>query len=342
VPLLVAEGPRKAALKPWMSDDIEGRMGNAMLQDAIQWEQLLRYPERPFVRHRLDATGPLRLGRVLPGPGRKATVSIIIPTLDADRGGYLPRLLHQIEQQTYKDWELILVLGDRRQGRAVNAASALAKGRRLLTLDDDTELGCVDAIQRLVAAIESDPTIGLAGGVNVIPKDASAFIRRVMREVPRRSTPPITQITDSDLAENPMLLINKDVFFQEGGENEMIPLGLYTYLREAFCKAGYRVVVVPGAEYSHLPPSTMNALLKQFYRNGRAAAFVNRQYPQWAIETPSTHGPFRLHVAFPLRAVRFLFRQGYALLAGKMIWFLCKGAYALGFLHEWLFPTEQR
>lgn len=321
---------------------LKDRKGSALLQNAIHWEQLLRYPERPFVRHRLEATGPLRFGRMLSAPGYGATVSIIIPTLDADRGGYLPRLLRQLEQQTYKGWELLLVLGDRRQGRAINAAADLARGDLLLTFDDDTELGCADAIERLVAAIESDPTIGLAGGVNVIPKDASAFIRKVMREVPRRSTPYITQITDSDLAEHPMLLINKEVFFQVGGENEMIPRGLDPYLREVFRKAGYRVVVVPGAEYSHLPPSNFTLLMKQFYRNGKAAAFVNRHYPQWAIETPTTHGSFRLHVAFPLRAVRFLFRQGYALLTGKLIWFLCEGAYVLGFLHEWLFPTEQR
>jgi hypothetical protein len=75
-----------------------------------------------------------------------------------------------------------------------------------------------------------------------------------MREIPPRSIPTITHIADSDLAENPMLLINKDVLFQEGSENEMISRGLETYLREAFRKAGYRVVVVPGAEYSHLRP----------------------------------------------------------------------------------------
>lgn len=311
-----------------------------MLQDPIHWEQLLRYPERPFVRHRLEATGPLRLGRMLPVFGRGVTVSVLIPTLDADRGGYLPRLLSQLEQQTYKGWELLLVLGDRRQGRAINAAAALAQGRLLLTLDDDTELGCPDSIGRLVAAIESDRTIGMAGGINVIPQDAPAFVKRVMREIPRRSTPVVTRVTDSDLAEHPMLLIKKEAFVQVGGENEWIPRGLDPYLREAFHGAGYRVVVVPGAEYSHLPPATMHALMRQFYRNGKAAAFVNRNYPQWAIETPSTHGPFRPHMAFPLRAVRFLFRQGHAFLTGKLIWFLCEGAYALGFVHEWLFPEE--
>jgi GT2 family glycosyltransferase len=85
-----------------------------------------------------------------------------------------------MEKQTYTDWELFLILGDQRQGRAINSAADLARGDLLLTLDDDTQLGCADAIERLVTAIASDRTIGLAGGVNVIPKDASALIRRVI------------------------------------------------------------------------------------------------------------------------------------------------------------------
>jgi len=312
------------------------------MPDTIRWERLLQYPERSFVRHRAEAAGPLSFARMSPHPGRSTKVSIVIPTLDADRGGCLPRLLGQIGKQTFTDWELFLILGDQRQGRAINAVAALAKGTFLLTLDDDTSLGSPEAIARLVAAMESDRTIGMAGGVNVIPADASAFIKRVMNELPRRLTPMVSQITDSDLAEHPLLLIRKDVFCGVGGENELIPRGLDPYLREAFRQAGYRVVVVPGAEYSHLPPATMNALTRQFYRNGVAAAFVHRSYPQWTIETPATHGPFRARVGFSWRVLRFLFRQLYALLTGRPICFVCEGAYALGFLHEWLFPTEQR
>jgi len=193
-----------------------------------------------------------------------------------------------------------------------------------------------------VAAMESDRTIGMAGGVNVIPADASAFIRRVMNELPRRLTPTVSQITDSDLAEHPLLLMRKDLFCGVGGENELLPRGLDPYLREAFRKAGYRVVVVPGAEYSHLPPSTLTSLMKQFYRNGKAAAFVNRHYPQWAIETPSTHGPFSTHVPFILRVFRFLGRQVSAILTGKPVWFLSEAAYAAGFLREWIFPQENK
>ena len=310
--------------------------------DGIRWESCCSYPPRPFVRYRAETTDALRFARVLPAPDHTVEVSIIIPTLDGDRGGHLPRLLRQLEDQTYTGWELWLVLGDRKQGRAINAAADLARGDLLLTLDDDTELGRADAIKRLVAAMESDRTIGMAGGVNVIPADASAFIRRVMNELPRRLTPTVSQITDSDLAEHPLLLMRKDLFCGVGGENELLPRGLDPYLREAFRKAGYRVVVVPGAEYSHLPPSTLTSLMKQFYRNGKAAAFVNRHYPQWAIETPSTHGPFSTHVPFILRVFRFLGRQVSAILTGKPVWFLSEAAYAAGFLREWIFPQENK
>lgn len=309
-----------------------------MKLETLRWERHPRYPERSFVRQRADVAQPLTLARVPPAPGRSAVVSIIIPTLDAHREGYLPRLLSQIETQSYREWELFLVMGDRRQGRAINAAAALAEGSFLLTLDDDTELARPDALERLKAAMDSDPAIGMAGGINVIPPNASRFVARVMREIPRRSTPPVPAITDSDLAEHPFLMMRRDAFFKVGGENELLPRGLDPYLREAFRREGYRVVVVPGAEYSHLPPPTFGKLLRQFWRNGRAAAFVNRHYPQWAIETPAVHGASPSRVPLARRVLRFPFRLLIALLQGKPIWFACEIAYACGFAREWIFP----
>jgi hypothetical protein len=81
-------------------------------------------------------------------------------------------------------------------------------------------------------------------------------------------------------------------------------------------------------------------LLRQFFRNGRQAAFANRHYPEWVIETPSAHGPFRPRLAFPLRALRFPVRLATALLTGKPVWFLCEMAYVLGFVREWISPSE--
>jgi hypothetical protein len=105
-------------------------------------------------------------------------------------------------------------------------------------------------------------------------------------------------------------------------------------LREEFRKLGKRVVVVPGVLYHHLPPDNLNKLLRQFYRNGRQAAFANRNYPQWIIETPSKHGSFKTHMPFLLRLLRFPLRLLRALITGKPIWFLCEVAYAMGFTYE--------
>ena len=71
--------------------------------DTIGWQQVFPYPERPFVRHRREAEEPVRFARVSPPGPCQTKVSISIPTLDADRGGCLPRLLGQIEEQTFTD-----------------------------------------------------------------------------------------------------------------------------------------------------------------------------------------------------------------------------------------------
>ena len=121
-----------------------------------------------------------------------------------------------------------------------------------------------------------------------------------------------------------------------GGENELIPRGLDPYLRQKYREAGLRVVVVPGVIYHHLPPVTLKKLLWQFYRNGRLAAFTNRHYPQWVIETPSDHGDFKSHVPLSHRICRFPLRLIKSLVTGKPIWFLTEVAYAFGFINEWV------
>jgi glycosyltransferase involved in cell wall biosynthesis len=289
---------------------------------------------RPFVRYGSGEASPGQYWHYGPSD-LPILLSVIIPTLDADRGGYLLRLLDQIERQDLPGFELIVIKGDRRQGRAINVGAAVARGAYLLTVDDDTALPDPRTFAKLVAAMEANPEIGLAGGNNVIPVDASPLTRSVMRQVPRRSWKPVPTLTDSDLAEHPCLMMRRADFMAVGGENELIPRGLDPYLREEFRKSGKRVVVVPGVMYHHLPPGHLGALLRQFFRNGRQSAFLNRKYPQWAIETPDAHGPFPARVSFRSRILRFPVRLGRALVTGKAIWFLCETAYAFGFIREW-------
>ncbi|MFC1891446.1 glycosyltransferase [Thermodesulfobacteriota bacterium] len=268
------------------------------------------------------------------------SLSIIIPTIDAKRNDYFSNLLKQLSQQTFTDFELLVIKGDSRQGRAINIGASIAQGKYLMTLDDDTSLPDKETLTKLINVMEKYPEIGMAGGNNIIPTDANRLVCKAMQDIPRRSWKPVTKITDSDLAEHPCLMMRTLEFKSVGGENELLPRGLDPYLRQAFRKIGKRVVLVPDVIYHHLPPDSLAKLLRQFFRNGRQAAYVNRHYPQWVIETPSNHGDFTSYRPFRFRVLRFPARIIISLLKAKYIRVLCDIFYAIGFLTYWTFSFK--
>lgn len=297
-----------------------------------QWSSASKI-ERSFVRYVHLKVSPGEVWHYQPDRSL-VILSVIIPTIDANRGGYFLKLLAQIDCQDFEKFEIVVVRGDPRQGRAINTATVLAQGKYILTLDDDTSLPDPMTFSKLVAVMESHPDIGIAGGNNIVPANAKLFVRRVMQELPRRSWNPVQEIIDSDLPEHPCMIMRTEEFKVIGGENEFIPRGLDPYLRQEFRRLHKRVVVVPGVIYHHLPPESFSKLLRQFYRNGRQAAYANRNYPQWMIETPQRHGQFKIKRSFFFRIFRFPMRLLRALVTGKPIWFLCEVFYALGFASE--------
>lgn len=301
---------------------------------TAQWVPAESAPRR-FVQHRHPDPSPGSVWHVKP-EGEAARLSVVVPTVDAKRGGYFTQLLKQIGAQLGPAYELIVVRGDPRQGRAINVGADLAEGLYLLILDDDTSMPDSDTFEKLVAVLAGASAIGMVGGNNVVPAGATPFVRRAMEEIPRRSWRPVQTLTDSDLAEHPCLMMRTAEFKSVGGENELIPRGLDPYLRQAFREAGLRVVVAPGVVYHHLPPDSWRKLLGQYFRNGRQAAFVNRHYPQWVIETPSEHGAFVLRVPFGRRLLRYGRNLAGSLFAGRWIWLSCQLWYLVGFLWGWI------
>jgi len=263
-------------------------------------------------------------------------ISVIIPTADADRGGYFNKLMASLSAQKMQNFELIVLKGDRRQGRGINISVDLAKGKYILTLDDDSSLPDPNTFSKLVEAMDEHSDIGMAGGNNTVPEWATPFVKRVMRQVPRRSWEPVSEIVDSDLAEHPCLIMRAALFRQVGGENEQIPRGLDPYLRKVFRETGSRVVILPEIIYHHLPPETWKKLLTQFYRNGRQAAYANIHSPEWVIETPAEHGEFTEKVPLWRRVLRFPLRMIGSLFEGKWLWVICEACYAWGFLVGWM------
>ena len=294
--------------------------------------------DRSFVRHCHPILSPGQIWQEAPADVPR--LSVVIPTVDARRGSYFAQLLWQISAQRFHDYELIVVRGDPRQGRAINTGAGLARGEYLVILDDDTSLPDPETFGKLAAVMDAHPDIGLAGGNNVVPPDASAFVRRAMQQLPRRSWLPVREITESDLAEHPCLIMRTAEFKALGGENELIPRGLDPYLRQTYRESGKRIVVAPGIIYHHLPPDSWHRLLAQSFRNGKQAAFVNRYYPQWVIETPTHHGDFVARKPFSSRVLRYWWSLVQSVGTGKDVWFLYQLGYAVGFLVGWVLPGD--
>ncbi|MGD9201338.1 MAG: glycosyltransferase [Chitinispirillia bacterium] len=297
--------------------------------------------ERDFVRFKNSEDSPGLYQIIPPKVLKKILISVIIPTKDADRNGCFERLIKQLSDQTEKRFEIITVKGDSRQGRSINIGASLAKGKYLLTLDDDTSLPDKYSFEKLVRVMDEHEEIGIAGGSAIIPEDANNFVKKAMKEIPRRAWDPVERITDSDLVQHPCLIMRVEEFKIIGGENEFIPRGLDPYLREEIRKLNKRVVLVPDVNYYHLLPTTLKSLISQFYRNGRQAAYVNIFYPQWVIETPARHGEFKNRVPLALRIIRFPIRMIKAVFSGKTILLLCQFSYAIGFMIVWLLKREK-
>lgn len=162
-----------------------------------------------------------------------------------------------------------------------------------------------------------------------------------MYELPRRTSPLVTTITDSDLAEHPCCLIPKAVFYQIGGENELIPRGLDPYLRQAIREAGYRVVVLPGLYMHHLPPQTLRQFVRQFYRNGKMAAYVNKFYPQFVVELAYEHGiEVEVRRSIFKRVISYLYRLLKTFVTLKIFYLLSLLLYLIGYSIGYLTLNE--
>ncbi len=123
-------------------------------------------------------------------------VSVIIPTRDGERRGLLPRLLEDLHEQTVQRFEVLLVVGDPRQGRAINRGVKSSKAPIIVTLDDDTQIRTRRLLENLVDALERHPSVGMVGASTVLPENPSWLQRTASRQIPRRLFPVVDRLTD--------------------------------------------------------------------------------------------------------------------------------------------------
>ncbi len=282
------------------------------------------------------------------------SIAVIIPALAGDTAA----LEAALANQTLPPAEVHIVRGVRPNGRARNLGVAATCAPILVFIDDDALPGDEHLIARLVAPLLRDPTIGVAGASKLLPPMASAFQRRVAREVPRIEHAVVAH--DSETNPEPpayycdvtttCCAIRRDTFAAVGGFDETLVRGVDTEflvrLRRtalpATPEACYRVVLAARCWAWHPAPATLGALLRKQFLYGFGHAQEVRRDPARArgraLHTP-LHAlaflAFRtaivpLNVVLPYSYAAPSWRPGW-----KPLKAICSYASALGYLAGW-------
>lgn len=265
--------------------------------------------------------------------GPPPLVSVIIPSLDGERGGNLALLLADVAGQSLGDVEVLVVEGVRPNGRARNVGAARARGRYLVFIDDDVRLGHREVLANLVGALEDDGSLGLVGPSQLPTPGASRFQRAVARQLPRTWFPVVDRLTETDMVTHMCMAIPAELWHRVGGEHDALVRGTDPDLRDRVRRAGRRVAVAPRTWAFHPPPADLGALLRWAWRGGRGSAWVRRHHPELAFDTPD--GPFRgcAPVRGPAyRVGRFVVRLVRSVLAARCLAVASDLAYAAGYL----------
>jgi glycosyltransferase involved in cell wall biosynthesis len=273
---------------------------------------------------------------------KRARATIVIPSLDGDRQGRLGELLASLRSQTFQDFEVRLMLLDPRQGRAINRAVRAARGDLIVTMDDDTQLGHSEVLWNLVKALDSDPTIGIAGASTIPGPDSSRFQRAACLQIPRRYFPVTERTVDSDMAQHPCLAMRRAVFEEVGGEDEELVRGLDPLLRHRVRQAGYRVVVIPYTWVSHPLPESGWKIFEMYSRNGRGSAFACRHFRERVYELSDGSPEARFSAQRPrwFRALRYPLRMLGSVLTLRWIKLVAELGYLTGYLSETVRPSR--
>lgn len=213
-------------------------------------------------------------------------VSVIIPSYDGSRGGNVEKILSDLKNQTFQDFDVDIVTGVKPNGKARNAGVARARADFLLFIDDDTTIGTDLLIENFIRVLEADNRIGLVGASRLLFPEATAFQRKCQTQLMRTEFPVIQSITDSDMATHDCMAMRKSVYLEVGGESDVLQRGTDPDLRFRLRKAGYRIVIAPDTWIYHPVPKTFNDLVTKAYKNGVASAWVFKNYPDMAYEAP--------------------------------------------------------
>ncbi len=247
-------------------------------------------------------------------------VSVIIPSLDGNRGGNLEKLKEQLKRQSLQPLEIIVVTGISPNGKARNEGAVKACGEYLVFIDDDVSLGNEKVIENLVKPFKETNNIGMTGPSQLIPEGSSWFQMISSKQIPRSSFPVQDRLIDSDMVTHTCLCMSANLFKEIGMENPNIVSGTDPDLRYRVRNAGYRICVVPDTWAYHPMPDYFTTLMSKAFARGQNSAEVRINSPDMIFELGEGYNmDFIPKRNLFFRFLRMCYRTILCLFSGKFI-----------------------
>lgn len=296
---------------------------------------------------------------------QKPKVTVIIPSLDGSRGGNVNKLKKDLNSQTLRPYEIIVVVGVSPNGRARNTGVERAKKDTdfYVFIDDDTILGNEKVIESLVspfynhdadrgdwtlsskedrASSVNKKPVGMTGPSQLIPEDSNWIQRMAARQVPRSLMPVQEKLIDSDMVSHMCLCIPAELFRDLGMEHPDIISGTDPDLRYRVREAGYRICVVPHSWAYHPMPPTIPELMKRFYNKGKNSATVRKEYPDLVFEVGEKYKKeFKPKRPLLYRSLRLNFRLFFLAISFQWLGLAAMTSYTVGNIVESLKRTRE-
>jgi cellulose synthase/poly-beta-1,6-N-acetylglucosamine synthase-like glycosyltransferase len=231
-------------------------------------------------------------------------IAVVIPSLAGD----VARLLAALERQTLRPVAVEVVRGVRPNGRARNQGVARTSAPLLVFVDDDALPGADDLLERLVAPLLADPSIGVCGAAKLLPPGAPPFQRWAAREVPRIVHPVVDELTETN-PDPPSFYseitttccaMRRTVFDEAGGFDEQLVRGVDTEFFVRVRRRGYCLAMAPRTWTYHPAPATLGALLRKHFMYGAGHAQEVRRDPARA-RGRTLHTPLHALAFFAFR-----------------------------------------
>ncbi|MDC0121842.1 glycosyltransferase [Amylibacter sp.] len=196
-------------------------------------------------------------------------VSVIIPSLDGNRLGNVSKLIDSLKNQSFKNLEIVLVIGEKPNGHSRNVGFPKCSGasRYLAFFDDDIEILDSTIIAKFIEALQHKE-FGLVGASQLPPKGSSLLQKWISYDLAKASVREQSEYLDSEMVTHAGMACRREVWVSYDGEDSNLVTGTDTDLRERLRAGGLRVVLVPHTTVYHPLPNSVKAILKAAMRNG--------------------------------------------------------------------------